>query len=102
MKENKKVKNAIEKVENFIFDDEAKIFVELREKWQLDHDSFVADAKEDGIKIGLKEGIEKGIIEGKKEAQISTVKKLLELGMDIKQISSVTQLTKEEILRFKK
>ncbi|MBO5799156.1 MAG: hypothetical protein J6R41_03865, partial [Paludibacteraceae bacterium] len=46
---------------------------------------------------GLAEGIEKGLAQGIKENQLSTARKMLQLGMSIEEISEITGLTKEEI-----
>ena len=46
---------------------------------------------------GLAEGIEKGFAQGIKENQLSTARKMLQLGMSIEEISEITGLTKEEV-----
>ena len=46
---------------------------------------------------GLAEGIEKGLAQGIKENQLSTTRKMLQLGMSIEEISEITGLTKEEV-----
>ena len=46
---------------------------------------------------GLAEGIEKGLAQGIKENQLSTARKMLQLGMTIEEISEITGLTKEEV-----
>ena len=74
MKENDKVKEAINKVDDFMSDEEAREIVRLREKWQMDYDSSIASAKEDGYEEGHEkgraEGHAEGIKKGKLESQI--------------------------------
>ena len=43
---------------------------------------------------------EEGIKEGIKETQINTAKKLLSRGMKIKEISEITDLKEEEIIKI--
>ena len=89
MKENEKVKEAINKVDDFMSDEEAREIVRLREKWQMDYDSSMSSAKEDGYE------------EGKLEKQIEIAKKLLIKNIDIEEIADITSLSKEEILKIK-
>ena len=89
MKENDKVKEAINKVDDFMSDEEAREIVRLREKWQMDYDSSMSSAKEDGYE------------EGKLEKQIEIARKLLIKNIDIEEIADITSLSKEEILKIK-
>ena len=89
MKENDKVKEAINKVDDFMSDEEAREIVRLREKWQMDYDSSMSSAKEDGYE------------EGKLEKQIEIAKKLLIKNIDIEEIADITSLSKKEILKIK-
>ena len=65
----------------------------------------IAKGKEEGLSEGmikgkaegLAEGIEKGLAQGIKENQLSTARKMLQLGMSIEEISEITGLTKEEV-----
>ena len=113
MSENKKVKEAKDKVDDFMSEDEARILVELREKWELDYNSSISDAKRIGLEKGLAEGraegLEKGRAEGleKGRAELEKERKeiarnLLTMNMDIKQIAKATGLNEEEILKLKK
>ena len=108
MKENSKVKDAINKVDDFMSDEEAREIVRLREKWQMDYDSSISSAKEDGyeeghekgLKDGLVEGIEKGREEGELNAKIMIANKLLKKNSDIKEIIEITGLSKTQILKL--
>ena len=97
MKENDKVKEAINKVDDFMSDEEAREIVRLREKWQMDYDSAMSTAKEDGHEEGLKEGLE----EGRLKSQIEIAKKLLLKNINIEEIADITSLSKKEILKIK-
>ena len=62
-------------------------------------------AKEDGIdegkEQGIKQGYNLGIEIGKKENTINIAKKMLDKGTPVNDISEITGLTKEEILKLK-
>ena len=105
MSENKKVKEAKDKVDDFMSEDEARILVELREKWELDYNSSISDAKRIGLEKGLAEGRAEGLEKGRaelEEERKEIVRNLLTMNMDINQIAKATGLTEEEILKLKK
>ena len=106
MKENDKVKEAINKVDDFMSDEEAREIVRLREKWQMDYDSSIASAKEDGYEEGHEkgraEGHAEGIKKGKLESQIKIAQKLLDENFEIEKIADITSLSKDDILKIKK
>ena len=102
MKENDKVKEAINKVDDFMSDEEAKEIVRLREKWQMDYDSSIASAKEDGYEEGHEKGRAEGIKKGKLESQIKIAQKLLDENFEIEKIADITSLSKDDILKIKK
>ena len=77
-------------------DAEIKRLTELREKWEMDYNSGMAYAKEEGRVEERAEGQKK-----LKENQIKTAKKLLKLNMPIEQIIDITELSKEEVLDIK-
>ena len=62
-------------------------------------------AKEDGINEGKEQGIKQGynlgIEVGKQENTINIAKKMLDKGTPVNDISEITGLTKEEILKLK-
>lgn len=65
---------------------------ELREKWDMDWNSSMYWAKEDGKEEGIKQGKE----ENKKEI----ARKLIKMKLPIEQIMEATELTKEEVERL--
>lgn len=89
MKENKKIKEAKGKVDEFMSEDEARELAELREKWQLDYDSSISYATQ--------KGYSEGIIEEKK----NIAKKLLKKNSDLQDIVDITGLSETEILNLK-
>ena len=105
MENNDNVKKAVNKVDDFVADDEARILIDLREKWQRDYNHAIAYAKriglqqgfEEGTKIGIEQGIEQGIEKGSKENKIKIAKKLLEKNYSISEIKEITELTEDEI-----
>ena len=98
MDENKKVKEAVEKVDDFMSEDEKRELVELREKWQLDYESSIAYATQKG----LSEGRAEGRVEGELNTKILIAKKLLKKNSDLQEIIEITGLSKGEILKLKK
>ncbi len=57
----------------------------------------VDKAKKDAMEKGLAEGREKGLAEGRAEANCQTARRMLEMGMNIELISTLTGLSPEEI-----
>ena len=57
----------------------------------------IAEGMIKGIVKGKAEGIAEGLAQGIKENQLSTARKMLQLGMSIEEISEITGLTKEEV-----
>lgn len=96
MENNDKVKKAINKVDDFMADNEARILIELREKWQLDYNTSIAYAKRKGLQQGIEQGIEQGVKQNKHEI----AKKLIQKKYDIKDIIEITNLTEEEIKKL--
>ena len=109
MENNDKVKKAINKVDDFMADDEARILIELREKWQRDYNNDIAYAKriglqqgiEEGTKIGIKKGIEQGVKQGVKQEKLDIAKNLLNKSFTIDDIMAITRLSKTEIQKLK-
>ena len=121
-KEDKKLEEAIERLEYISGDEELRRLAELREKFILDEESEREAVREEareegleegrkegireGIKEGIKEGIEQGIRQGikqgKEEILKETTKRLLNIKMPIKQIMQITDLSEEEIENVKK
>ena len=108
MENNDNVKKAVNKVDDFVADDETRILIDLREKWQRDYNNDIAYAKriglqqgfEEGTKIGIEQGIEQGIEKGSKENKIKIAKKLLEKNYSISEIKKITELTEDEIKKL--
>ena len=53
-----------------------------------------------GIKKGINQGIKQGINQGEIKKSLEIAKKLLEKDMSIEDISKITELSKEEILKL--
>jgi predicted transposase/invertase (TIGR01784 family) len=118
MSENKKVKEAKSRVDNFMSEDEARELAELREKWQLDYDSSISYATKRGYEEGLAAGIADGRLEGHTkghaegrvegraegnlEASLRIAKKLIKKNSDLQEIVELTGLSESEILKLKK
>ena len=89
---NEVIKKA--KVEmNYLTGEEAERRLQwLREKWEMDYNSDMGQAKREGRKEGLKEG--------RQQEKIEIVKKLLKTGMKVEQIESIVGLKKDEIKKI--
>ena len=108
MEENKKIKEAKEKVDDFMSEEDARRITELREKWRLDYDSSISSATKKGIAIGEKKGMaigkKDGIAIGKaklNKAKHDIAKKLLNKNLTIQEIKEITGLNEKEILKIK-
>ena len=85
---NEVIKKA--KVEmNYLTGEEAERRLQwLREKWEMDYNSDIGQAKREGLK------------EGRQQEKIEIVKKLLKTGMKVEQIESIVGLKKDEIKKI--
>ena len=82
---NQTLQKAREKMNYLTGDAAVRRLAELREIWELDYNSDINYAKD----------------EGKREKSFEIAKKLLKIQMPIKQISEITNLTEEEIETLK-
>ena len=113
-KKNRVLKKAREEINYLTGDDEVRRLAELREKWDLEFNASMQNAKKAGKELGkeigikegkeqgIKEGKEQGIKEGKKEEKIEIAKKMLKTKMTIKQIMEITDLTEEDLKKIQK
>ena len=99
-KENKEIEEAVEEYETLTGDALVRRLEEIRLMSELEEQSALETAKNEGKEEGKKEGMEQGIRQGQKQNKIETAKKLLKLKIPIEQIIEITELTKEEILNL--
>ena len=85
---NEKVKSALDEMTFLTGDAEVRRIAELRDKWEMDWNTDMYYAKEEGEK------------EGKRKAKLETAKNMLEEKIPLEIIIKVTGLTKEEILQL--
>ena len=68
---------------------------------EYDYDTDIAvqrqEAYEDGVEKGIAQGIQQGISQGFQQKAIETAKNALKMDLPIKQISTLTGLSIEEI-----
>ena len=84
---------------NYLTGEEAERRLQwLREKWEMDYNSDMGQARREGIKEGKK----KGLKEGRQQEKIEIVKKLLKTGMKVKEIAKIVDLKEEEIEKIQK
>ena len=86
---NRTLQKAREKMDYLTGDAAVRRLAELREIWELDYNSDINYAKDEGR------------IEGEHKKSMEIAKKLLKLQMPIEQISEITNLTEEEIKNMK-
>lgn len=70
---------------------------ELRERWEMDYNSDMGEAREKG----RAEGIAEGIAEGRAEEKEKIIINLLNMKMDIEKIKEATGISEEEINKIK-
>lgn len=87
-KKNKKVKKAVEVLDEMSMSKEERERYEAIQKYEFNYNTSMHNVRE----IGLQEGLKKG----KKEIE-NIVKKLYKMGMDINNISKATGLSLEKI-----
>ena len=90
---NKVIKEAKKEVEYLTGDEEVKRLAELREKWEMDRNSEIGQARKEGIEEGKAEGK----AEGKIEEKLEIAKSMLKDGMNLETVMKYTGLSKEEI-----
>ena len=86
-----------EQINELTFTPEERYLYESRMKLKSD----IATIYESSFNKGLKEGIEKGIEKGIRAKAIETAKKLIEMGLPLENIASVTGLDMQEIIQLK-
>ena len=86
------IKKAIEELTMFTKDEQARALYESRRMALMDHVSLLYSEREQGRAQGIKIGMEKGIEK--------TAKKLMQMGLEIEQISKATGLSKEILERL--
>lgn len=84
-KENKEIKKAIEILEEMSMDEKEWELYQSRKMAEIDYNSGIASA------------IEEGERKGKKETKIQIAKKLIESGMELEKVAQVTGLSENEI-----
>ena len=90
---NKVIKEAKKEVEYLTGDEEVKRLAELREKWEMDRNSEIGQARKEGIEEGKAEGK----AEGKIEEKLEIAKNMLKDGMNLEIVMKYTGLSKEKI-----
>ena len=92
-KNNKEIKKALEILDEMSMDEKEWEEYQSRFMAELDYNSGIATARADGEKAGLKKGI--------KNERIEIAKKLIKMGMDLKQIKEIIGLSIEELENIK-
>ena len=77
-------------------DEMVKLYTKLSRR-EMEYNTYIAEATEEGYNKGHEKGIEQGI----KQNNIDVAKKMLDKNLDITTIEEITGLTKEEIMKLK-
>lgn len=86
---NKTIEKARVEMDYLTGDAEVRRLAELREKWEMDYNSGISYAKEEGIKEGIR------------EKMIEIVKEMKKQNYPIDAIAKITKMTEEEIKNIK-
>ncbi|TDG93074.1 Rpn family recombination-promoting nuclease/putative transposase [Cardinium endosymbiont of Culicoides punctatus] len=92
------IKKALDVLDVMNFNSEEKEVYEDHLKWIRTEALAVKTAEEKGEKIGIEKGRIEGKEEGIKSERYATALKMLQCNMDIETISTITTLSKEEII----
>ena len=92
----KEVREAKDELIRMSNNEEQRALYEMRAKILKDKVSALNKARREGIEEGIKEGIK----EGSREKALSIAKNLMMAGMSKEQISAITELNIEEIIRL--
>ena len=103
--ENEAKDKVIDEVNKYSRDEEViQIYTKLS-KQEMERNTFIEEARSEGLKRGIEEGIQQGIqqgiIEGSKKEKIEIAKSMLKDNLKVDTISKYTGLTNEEILEIK-
>ena len=85
-------------------DEMVKLYTKLSRR-EMEYNTYIAEAAEEGYnnghEKGYNEGIKKGIEQGIEQKNNEIAKKMLDKSLDITTIEEITGLTKEEIMKLK-
>ena len=98
---NDKIREAREQLDKIMADEELWDKIRLQESFELDQNTSLANARNEGIAEGEAKGRAEGEEKGKHKEKLVTAKKMLELGSDVEFIAQVTGLSVEEIEKLK-
>jgi predicted transposase/invertase (TIGR01784 family) len=85
-------------------DERNRALAEAREKARMDLDSWLGDARheglQEGLQKGLQEGLQKGLQEGLQKGKFETARNLLQEKVPLGTVSKATGLTLEDVKRL--
>ena len=94
--ENSASKKLVEEINEMSSDFEyVELYTKLSRK-ELEYNTYIEEAKEEGLNLGIKEGI----VQGKKQEKINIANIMLKEKMDISTISKITGLSISEITKL--
>lgn len=72
-----------------------------REKAERDYISDMEEARREGLREGFEKGINEAVKKGVKMGIMQVAANMLAVGMDIRQVASITELSEEELEALK-
>ena len=81
-------------------DEMVKLYTKLSRR-EMEYNTYIAEATEEGYNNGHEKGYNEGIKQGIEQNNIDVAKKMLDKKLDITTIEEITGLTKEEIMKLK-
>ena len=99
-RDNPVMQKANEELKHFYLTDEDRKGYLMMGQAMSDHASIMGELR-DARNEGIQEGIEKGIERGAYQTKLETAKRLLGMGLSLKDIAIATGLAEDEIMQLK-
>ena len=97
MKSNERIREAVDAWETATMDEQIRDLALRIQFAEMDRNSDLDCAREEGYDAGMKSGLKQGIEQGIEQEKIHNAKKMLEKNIPIETIIEITGLTREEI-----
>lgn len=97
LQDDPEIQDAEERYREFMADPQLYYRYEARQRFLHQQATNLEAARKEGIEKGIEQGIKQGIDRGRREQQMQTTRRMIELGIDPQTIATATGLTLEEI-----
>ena len=102
MKSNERIREAVDAWETATMDEQIRDLALRIQFAEMDRNSDLDCAREEGYDAGMKSGVKRGIEQGIEQEKLQNAKKMLEEHIPIEIVIKITGLTKEEIEKLQK